>query len=150
MRLIALLILATSLLFIGSTYAQPTPTWVEDTTVVGDPPPEPGSNTDILQRYEDVKRELDALKSADGGKMLIWFMVIAAVTNLLISVVKRFMKVTSRGKKYLPWVALGLGVVTGFFSQAALGVGILAALWYGAGPPTAVLIQELVGPIKSE
>lgn len=130
--------------------AGPTPDWIDDASAELPPAPEPGSNEDLLAEFNEVRAAYAALKDAEGGKMVAWFLLIAAVCNLLISAIKRLMKLTSRGKKYLPWVALGLGVIAGFFSYYALGIGLLAALWYGAGPPFSVLIQELVRPIPSK
>lgn len=124
----------------------PTPEWMKETAVA----PETGSNKDLLQKLNEVKDKYEDLKGANGGKMLLVFLLLAAICNVLISGVKRVRKLTDKGKKYLPWVALGLGVVAGFAAYYGTGASIIEAFWYGAGPPSSVLIQELFGPIKSK
>jgi hypothetical protein len=114
----------------------PTPEWIDD-----------GSNEDLLAKYNAMKEAYAAAKgSGADGKTLLYFLLLAACANLLISGIKRAMQLTNKGKKYLPWIAAGLGVVAGFASYYGLGVGLLAAVIYGAGPPAAIIFQELFKP----
>ena len=122
----------------------PTPDWVDAPVV------EPGSNEDLTQKLGEAKQRLEDLRGAEDGKMLLVFLLLAAICNVLLSGIKRWRKFSDKGKKYLPWVATGLGVAVGFLAYAGTGAGILEAFLYGAGPPFAVLIQELFGPIKSK
>lgn len=124
--------------------AGPTPEWLDKD------PAEPGSNADIVTRLDEAKKALERYRSAESGKTVLLFLLLAAVCNLLLSGLKRWRQLSDRGKKFLPWIALGLGVAVGFLSYAGTGAGMLESLLYGAGPPFAVLIQELVGPIKSK
>jgi hypothetical protein len=120
----------------------PTPEWMADA-------PEPGSNADLEEKLRAAQKAYSDLSGADGGKMLFIFLLLAAACNLALSIIKRWRQLSDYGKKYLPWAALGLGIIVGFAAYAGTGAGILESAFYGAGPPLAVLLQELFHPIRS-
>jgi hypothetical protein len=94
-----------------------------------------------LEDAAEIKRAALELRDADWQGLGLWFALLAALTHLLLTGIKKVMKLTTRGKRWLPWVALGLGVLTGFFG--AYTGNIATAIAYGAGPPLAVIAQEL-------
>ncbi len=132
----------------------PVPTWVDKEVAKPEVGVEPGSNEDLLIQLKEVKKAYEDLRGAQGGKMLLIFLMLAAIGNALISGIKRVIiwkkeELSNRLKKWLPRIALILGVVVGFATYYGSGEGLLAAFLYGAGPATAVLVQELFGPVKS-
>ena len=112
--------------------------------------PEQGSDEDLAIQYEALLKAFNDMRTGDGGKMFLWFLLLAAGANLLISAIKRWMKLSDQGKKYLPWVAVGLGAVAGVLTYYGSGAGLLEALVLGLGPACSVLVQELIGPIHSK
>lgn len=129
----------------------PTPTAVPDQPEAEEPKSEAGSNADLLAKGKEVKGAVDELRgdSVTPKKFLI-AALFAALANLLLSVIKRWRNLSSRGKKWLPRIALGLGVVVGVATYFVPGTTLVEALLYGGGPPGAIIIQELFGPIKSK
>lgn len=119
----------------------PVPAWAVEAT---------GTNVDLVERGKDVVTAAKALRRKEEGAKtaLLIAALIAAICNLLLSGIKRWLRLSQRGKKWLPKIALALGVVVGGASSYALGVGALTAIIYGAGPPLAVFLQELLGPDK--
>lgn len=120
----------------------PTPAWIADAgpaDVAAPVAAEPSLLDDAVEVAHTAKEFRTS--GYDFGNLALFFALLAAVTHLLLTVVKRLMGLTSKGKKWLPWVALTLGVISGFFG--AYTGDIATALIYGAGPPAAVLAQEL-------
>ena len=112
--------------------------------VPDEPKTEPGSNADLLDKGKEVKSAVDDLRDdSDLKRKFLIAALFAAIANLLLSGVKRGMKLTSRGKKWLPRVALGLGVVVGVATYFIPGHSLVEALIYGGGPPGAIIIQEV-------
>jgi len=115
--------------------------------------PEPGSNEDLAQRLEVAVEKIDALRNRkeEGGSPLKYLIaaMIAALANLLLSIVKRAAKLNGSAKKMLPWASMGLGLVIGIFGHYVVGTTMIDAILYGGAGPGAIIIQELFGPIKS-
>jgi hypothetical protein len=103
------------------------------------------TNEDIVKQLGEAKAALDEYRASNepGAKKLLLFALFAVVANLLINVIKRFSSLTAKGKKVLPWVAMGLGVLAGGLSLLAAGQGWINAIWYGMAPPGAILLHEL-------
>jgi soluble lytic murein transglycosylase-like protein len=97
-----------------------------------------------------AKRAYDSYRDATDptAKRLAIFAGLLAITNVLLTAFKTAVKLTSRGKKYLPWVAMGAGVATGLLAKLAAGEPTMMAIFYGMGPPGSVLAQELLGWFK--
>lgn len=113
--------------------------------------PEPGSNDDLREKLADLEKRYEAVKNAEPKKKRLPIAAfIGSITWLLISGIKRTKKMTKKGKRWLPWVALALGPIAGFFDYYALGSGFWNALITGGGPPLAVLAQELLGVARKE
>jgi hypothetical protein len=116
--------------------------------------PEVGSNEDLVLKLKEAKARYDALKDAkeDGEHPVkyMWAFLIAAMANLILSGVKRTMKLTGKAKKILPWVAVSLsGVVTGALHFAG-GMSLSSAIFFGGAVVGSIVLQELgVIPIKS-
>lgn len=106
----------------------------------------------LLEEAAATKKAYDAYRAATdpSAKKLAFFGLLLAGTNIGLSVFKLGVGLSGRGKKTLPWVALGVGVATGLLAKLAAGEPTVWALVYGLGPPLAVLAQELFGLIKSE
>ncbi|KKN38766.1 hypothetical protein LCGC14_0750290 [marine sediment metagenome] len=117
---------------------------VPDKPKAEEPKTEPGSNPDLFDKGKKVKGAVDDLRGdSDLERKFLIAALIAALANLLLSGIKRGMKLTSRGKKWLPRVALGLGVVVGVATYFIPGHSLVEALIYGGGPPGAIIIQEV-------
>lgn len=136
----------------------PTPTWVDEEMDPGkmdSVSPEGETDPNLAEALQEAIKRLEDLRSANGGKMLLVFLMLAAFGNLFISGIKRLVrwragKISKRWKKWLPRIALGLGVVVGFLSYYGTDGNLIAAFLYGAGPPMAVFVQEIFGFIKSD
>jgi hypothetical protein len=106
----------------------------------------------LLEEAAATKRAYDAYRAAaePSAKKLAFFALLLAGTNAGLSAFKLGVGLSGRGKKILPWVALGAGVATGLLAKLAAGEPTVWALVYGLGPPLAVLAQELFGLVKSK
>lgn len=112
----------------------------------------PTSVTDksLLDQLNEIRTEYAAYKnSTPAGKDLALAGLLAVLLNLALTAVKKIMSITDKGKKWLPWVATGLGILITILDKYALGGGWVQALIYGAAGPGAVVIQELLGIKKS-
>ena len=120
----------------------PAPEWAAE-SVAAPVSAEPAPEMSLLDQLDEAKRALLEFRAQgyDWGNLGLLFALIAAITHLLLTAVKRVAKLTSRGKKFLPWVALGLGLVAAF--AGSYTGSIVTALVYGAGPVAAVIAQEL-------
>ena len=94
-----------------------------------------------LEDAAEVKRAALELREHDWKGLGLWCAMLAALAHLLLTATKRVMGLTTKGKRWLPWVALGLGVIAG--GAGAYTGNIATAIAYGAGPPLAVIAQEL-------
>jgi hypothetical protein len=114
--------------------------------------PEVGSNEDLLNKLKEAKQAYDELRDEQGqvSKKYLIAALIAALANLLLSVIKRVMKLTGKAKRVLPWAAMGLGLIVGVLSHYAGGTSWMDAILYGGAAPGAIIIQELLRPIKSK
>jgi hypothetical protein len=114
---------------------------------------EPGSNADLANKLEVAVKEIDDLRNRDKeeGSPLKYLIaaIIAALANLLLSIVKRAAKLNGKAKKMLPWASMGLGLVIGIAGYYVVGTTMIDAILYGGAGPGAIIIQELFGPIKS-
>lgn len=127
----------------GSAVAQPPVVPSTDSAIP--PAPEKALSDqlkDVQQAYKDLK------SSSPEEKDLAIAAFIAILMNLLLTGVKRVMKLTSKGKKWLPFVALGLGLVIAIVQKFALGGGWVQALIYGGAGPGAVIVQEMLNFFK--
>jgi hypothetical protein len=136
----------------------PVPAVVMDAGVAEPPPstdPEVGSNEDLIARFNDVKKAYENLKDAkqrddDPTKYAI-ALLIAAIANLLLSGIKRAMKLTGKAKKILPWAAVVASAVATGAIHFGGGMSLANSLFYGGAVLGAVVLQELgVIPIKSK
>jgi hypothetical protein len=113
-------------------------------------------------RGEDLAAELDALRTevseyraaraaAAAGKSvptetkLALLALLASLGWTLAAGLKKAAKKAGRPelKRWLPLVALGMGVAAGFLSSRAEGIGTIDAVLLGAGPPLSTLAHEL-------
>jgi len=111
----------------------------------------PGSNADLVAKLKELKAAVDKVREPAG--MPLRFAIaglIAVLANLLLSLIKRIGGIAGKGKKILPWAAMGLGVVVGVASYYAGGKSLTSALIYGGGAPFAIVLQELFGLISSK
>lgn len=122
-------------------------------------PAEAPKADDTAGLLEEARKEAAATKAAydayraatdPSAKKLAFFGLLLAGTNLLLTGFKLGVGLSGRGKKILPWIALGAGVATGLLAKLIAGEPTIVALLYGIGPPLAVLAQELFGLIKSK
>lgn len=112
---------------------------------------EEGKEKDLLDQAKDTKEAYDKVKSASPEeKKFAIAGLIAVALNLLLTGLKRGMKLTKAKKKWLPYVALGLGVVIAVVERYALSGTWFDAILYGGAGPGAVFVQELVGAWKKE
>jgi hypothetical protein len=116
------------------------------TSPATDPPP------DVAAAAGAVVKATEALRAPEGPtpKKFLWAALIAAVANFVLSVVKLVTKMGDRGKKWLPRLTVPLGAVVGVCEYYLLGGSLFTAILYGGAPLGAIVIQELVGPIKSK
>jgi hypothetical protein len=114
--------------------------------------PKADDTAGLLEEAAATKEAYDAYRAATdpSAKKLAFFGLLLAGTNLLLTGFKLGAGLSGRGKKILPWIALGAGVATGLLAKLAGGEPTIVALLYGLGPPLAVLAQELFGLIKSK
>lgn len=112
------------------------------------PSPIPPDTQSLEERLLAAQRALEAYRNADGpGRVAAIFGIIAALSWFLMGALKKT-TVGGKWKKYIPKVLLGLGVVVGFSFYMASGAGVVASFIYGAGPPFATFIHELLFPSK--
>jgi hypothetical protein len=140
------------------TPAEPTPDWaidlVPETGAAAELPGpgeapatagdvEPGSNEDLRQRLDDLKTAYDARTTATSTAVG-WAGVVAALAWLIIVGLKRLGSMTTAGKRILPLVALGLGILAGILAEVAGGLTWWQAAVVGGGGPLSVFLHELV------
>lgn len=113
--------------------------------------PAPSSSTEpaptVAEQLEAVKKAFDAYKAEheSNTKKLLLFALIAVVCNLIMTGLKSVTALGGdRGKKWIPVIMLGMGVVVGLFSSLGAGQSVGAAVLYGAGPPLSVFLHELL------
>jgi len=105
----------------------------------------------VIDQLKDIKAQYEQYKSsAPDTKDLALVGLLALIVNLLLTGVKKVMNLTDKGKKWLPWVALSLGVVIAVFQKFAMGGGWAQAIVYGIAGPGAVIIQELQNLFKTD
>lgn len=113
--------------------------------------PVPAPEKDLKEQLKEAREKYDELKDASPTeKKLAIAAFIAVLLNLLLTGLKKVMKFTKKGKKYLPWIALSLGVVIVMVEKFALGGSWVEAIIYGGAGPGAVLVQELLGLFKKD
>lgn len=108
--------------------------------------PTTGSDAEVVARLAalaDALAKMKAGSTPDQSHAAAIFAILASGTWLLLAILKRASGMTSRGKKWLPRVAAGLGVATGLLTYLGAGQPMIIAILYGAGPPLASAIQEL-------
>ena len=117
----------------------------EEAPAVSDEAKEDAKEESVLDQAKDAKEAYDKVKSAEGvEKKFAIAGLIAVLLNLLLTGLKKVMKLTKSKKKWLPYVALGLGVVIAIVERYALGGGWGDAILYGGAGPGAVVVQELM------
>lgn len=122
----------------SSAAALTTPAITTDSTV----PPAPEKS--LEEQLKEAQAAYQAIKNSTPDKKdLAIAAFIAVLMNLLLTGVKKVMKLTDKAKKWLPFVALGLGLVIAVLQKYALGGGWVQALIYGGAGPGAVFVQEL-------
>lgn len=99
-----------------------------------------------LEDAAAAKKALDAYRNSTepGAKKLLLFALLAVLTKLLLSVWRLASDMSAGARRYLPWVALGVGVATGLLAKLAAGEPTIVALLYGAGPPLGVFVHALL------
>lgn len=110
------------------------------------PTSEVGSNDDLVQKLKETKEAYDALKGHKDGpepRSYLIAALIAALANLLISGIKRTMKITGKAKRVLPWIAVGLGAVITTVGYFTSGIGLTMAIFYGGAAAGSIVLQEL-------
>lgn len=116
--------------------------------------PEEGSNEDLVDKLKEVQAAYkDLQKAKDDDTNPIKFAIaglIAAIANLLVSGIKRAMKLTGKAKKVLPWLAMALGAVGGIAGYFAGGLSLFDSILYGGAALGAVVLQELGIGLKSQ
>jgi hypothetical protein len=119
----------------------------EPTATSAAPTPAP----DLGKQLEDAKVAYDRIKAdrVTSKKFLI-AALIAALANILLTLLKKTARLTKQGKKYLPWAALGLGLVVGVSSYYAMGTTFVDAVLYGGGAPGAIILQELLSFMRKD
>jgi hypothetical protein len=122
-----------------------------DAGPVTDAPPAAAAD-DIAGAAAKVTEAAKALKEpgSPSPKKFLWAALIAAIANLGLSIVKRLSKLQERGKKWLPRIAVALGAVVGVCEYYLMGGSLFTAILYGGAPLGAIVIQELMGPVKSK
>lgn len=104
----------------------------------------------ITEQLAEAKAAFTKLKAASPEeKTFAVTALIAVLLNLLLTGVKKVMKLTPKGKQTLPWVALGIGVGIAVLEKYGLDGSWVTALVYGAAGPGAVFFQELLGRFNS-
>lgn len=108
-------------------------------------PAEPSAD-DLLARIAALQAEIARYRSAttSAEKRLAIFSILAAMTWVLLAGLKTLSGMSTTAKRWLPRAAAFAGVAVGLFTKLAIGEPWLVAVLYGAGPPLAVLIQELI------
>lgn len=100
----------------------------------------------VKEEVLDAKDAIKAFKDADATeKTLLFAAMMAALLNLLLTGIKRVMKLTTKGRKVLPWVALGAGLLIAIFERFVLGGSWMEAIIYGGAGPGAIIVEELMG-----
>ncbi len=114
--------------------------------------PEADDTARLLEEAAATKKAYDAYRAATdpSAKKLAFFGLLLAGTNIGLTVFKLGVGLSGRGKKILPWVALGAGVATGLLARLLAGEPTIVAILYGIGPPLAVLAQELLAGLKKD
>lgn len=106
---------------------------------------------DLGKQLADAKKAYDRLREdqVTPRKFLIAGFI-AAAANVLLTLLKKATRMTKKGKKYLPWISLGLGLLIGVSSYYAMGTTLVDAILYGGGGPGAVIVQELLKALKKD
>lgn len=120
--------------------------------------PQGGIGTSPTPTTQDLAKQLAEVRAAyaawrDGsaaGKMLALFAMLAAVTNFLLAMIKRAEAFVTNpdAKRWLPKIALGIGVLAAAFASLAAGQPPLVAVFYGLAPLVAVFAHEFLFPAK--
>lgn len=107
----------------------------------------------IAERLTEVIKAFEAYRGATEAtaKRLLLFGAFAVGGKLVIEVLLLLVPALgTRGKKWIPIVALGLGVAVGLLSSLAVGTTLLLAVLYGAGPPLGVFVNELIKVFRAK
>lgn len=117
----------------------------EEIPVTSEDKKEEAKEESLVDQAKDAKEAYDKVQTASPAeKKFAIAGLIAVILNLLLTGLKKVMKLTKSKKKWLPYVALGLGVVIAVVERYALGGGWGDAILYGGAGPGAVVVQELM------
>lgn len=105
----------------------------------------------LLDRVKALQAELSKYKAAragadPAGARVAFWSLLGALSMFLLAAVKWLDERYSakpRLKRWLPFVALGLAAVAGFFDAMVVGGTVLQAMYTATGPILAVLLHEL-------
>mgnify|MGYP001558054214 FL=1 len=104
----------------------------------------PATAEALLAELKKLRSDYATYKSAEsGGKKAALFALISAVALFLMRLAKAPLA-NKYGKSVVPKVALALGVAVGLFAALAAGQPVLDSVLYGAGPPLATFMHELM------
>lgn len=107
----------------------------------------------VEQRLAEALKLIEAYKAATSvtAKRVVIFGALSVGVKLLLDILLLLMPVLgARAKKWIPYVAGAAGVLIGALTKLAAGEPWLVAILYGAGPPLAVYINELLKRRKPE
>lgn len=102
---------------------------------------EPSIGEMTIEVVEDVAEVRAASTPAD--KRLAWFALLASLTGFGMMLVKRLRQMTDWGRSWLPYVSLGLSVLSALFLKLQVGLGWPDALLVGAAPVLMTGINQL-------
>lgn len=111
-------------------------------------PTVPAPVCDLKCQLDEAKTAYQTLKAAQSGAdqdliKFAWAGLIAAILKILIQLLERLTKLTDKGKKVIPLIAMGIGVLIAMLSKFAMGTTWFDAILLGGAGPGAVFVNEL-------